>query len=173
MFSRNARTTAKRSLASYAKFANVPKNLQSRTPPYAKLLANLEKVKKITNNTPLTLAEKILYSHLCDPEESLTSSNLEDIRGKEYLKLYPDRVAMQDASAQMAMLQFMTTGLPDTAVPASFHCDHLIVGKNGEAKDLPSSIETNKEVFDFLESCGKKYGCLLYTSARNGVVLLE
>lgn len=156
----SARSVSRRHLATQvaANFANVPKEFQSRVPPYAKLIANLEKVKAITNNSPLTLAEKILYSHLCDPEESIKSSDLRDIRGLEYLKLHPDRVAMQDASAQMALLQFMTTGLAQTAVPASIHCDHLIVGRDGESQDLSSSIATNKEVFDFLQSCADKYG---------------
>lgn len=158
MLSAASRVNIKRRLATHAQFPSITKEVASRTPPYAKLLDNLSKVKKITNNSPLTLAEKILYSHLCDPEESITSSKLEDIRGLQYLKLNPDRVAMQDASAQMALLQFMTTGLAQTAVPASIHCDHLIVGKEGESKDLKSSITTNKEVFDFLQSCGKKYG---------------
>lgn len=158
MLSAASRVNIKRSLATHAQFPPVTKQLASRIPPYAKLLDNLFKVKEITNNAPLTLAEKILYSHLCDPEESITSSKLEDIRGLQYLKLNPDRVAMQDASAQMALLQFMTTGLAQTAVPASIHCDHLIVGKEGESKDLKLSISTNKEVFDFLQSCGKKYG---------------
>jgi homoaconitase len=77
----------------------------------------------------LTLAEKILYAHLENPEESLLSgtNNGRDIRGQANLKLKPDRVAMQDASAQMALLQFMSCGLPSTAVPASIHCDHMIV----------------------------------------------
>lgn len=158
MLSAASRVNIKRRLATHAQFPSITKDVASRTPPYAKLLDNLSKVKKITNNSPLTLAEKILYSHLCDPEESIISSKLEDIRGLQYLKLNPDRVAMQDASAQMALLQFMTTGLAQTAVPASIHCDHLIVGKEGESKDLKSSITTNKEVFDFLQSCGKKYG---------------
>ncbi|SCW03125.1 LAFE_0G03488g1_1 [Lachancea fermentati] len=154
----SARAIVRRHLATQAGFVQVPKEFQSRVPPYAKLVGKLNKVRDITNNTPLTLAEKILYSHLCDPEESLVSSNLEDIRGLQYLKLNPDRVAMQDASAQMALLQFMTTGLAQTAVPGSIHCDHLIVGKDGESEDLPSSIATNKEVFDFLQSCADKYG---------------
>lgn len=158
MLSAGRRVNIKRRLATQARFPSVPPEWQSRVPPYAKLLNNLAKVKEITNQSPLTLAEKILYSHLCDPEESITSSKLEDIRGLQYLKLNPDRVAMQDASAQMALLQFMTTGLSSTFVPASIHCDHLIVGKEGESKDLNSSIATNKEVFDFLQSCGKKYG---------------
>jgi homoaconitase len=108
----------------------------------------------------LTLAEKILYSHLENPEESLLSNtnNGKDIRGKANLKLKPDRVAMQDASAQMALLQFMSCGLPSTAVPASIHCDHMIVGEKGADTDLPNSIAGNKEVFDFLESAAQKYG---------------
>lgn len=108
----------------------------------------------------LTLAEKILYSHLDNAEDSLLSNtdNGKHIRGNANLKLKPDRVAMQDASAQMALLQFMTCGLPSTAVPASIHCDHMIVGQKGADVDLPESIKGNKEVFDFLESAGKKYG---------------
>ncbi|KAK6884770.1 Homocitrate dehydratase, mitochondrial [Candida tropicalis] len=147
-----------RALATQAFNYQVPPEYQSRTPPYSKLVGKLSTVKKILNNQPLTLAEKILYSHLCNPEESLTSSNTADIRGQQYLKLNPDRVAMQDASAQMALLQFMTCGMPSTAVPASIHCDHLIVGKDGASEDLVKSIATNKEVFDFLQSCGEKYG---------------
>lgn len=133
---------------------------QARTPPYAKLIKNLDTVKELVNGKPLTLAEKILYSHLVDPAESLAlcKGDLSNIRGQQYLKLHPDRVAMQDASAQTALLQFMTTGMSSTAVPASIHCDHLIVGKDGADIDLPSSIATNKEVFDFLQSCGEKYG---------------
>lgn len=108
----------------------------------------------------LTLAEKILYSHLDNPEESLLTNtdNGLNIRGNANLKLKPDRVAMQDASAQMALLQFMTCKLPSTAVPASIHCDHMIVGQRGADVDLPESIKGNKEVFDFLESAAKKYG---------------
>ncbi|EMG48779.1 putative mitochondrial aconitase, partial [Candida maltosa Xu316] len=147
-----------RSLATQAYNFQVPEEYQSRTPPYAKLIENLSTVKKILNNQPLTLAEKILYSHLSNPEESIISSNVADIRGQQYLKLNPDRVAMQDASAQMALLQFMTCGMSSTAVPASIHCDHLIVGKDGAEEDLTKSIATNQEVFDFLQSCGKKYG---------------
>lgn len=149
-----------RTLATAANPANlsVPQEYASRTPPYAALINRLSSVKKILNDQPLTLAEKILYSHLVDPEESLTSNTSKDIRGQAYLKLNPDRVAMQDASAQMALLQFMTCGMKSTAVPASIHCDHLIVGQDGAETDLPRSIATNKEVFDFLQSCGKKYG---------------
>ncbi|ODV97631.1 hypothetical protein PACTADRAFT_78093 [Pachysolen tannophilus NRRL Y-2460] len=140
-------------------FHHVPEIFKSRTPPYEKLINNLSKVQRILNNQPLTLAEKILYSHLVEPEEISGFHNVHDIRGKEYLKLNPDRVAMQDASAQMALLQFMTCGLPETAVPASIHCDHLIVGsEKGAESDLKASISTNQEVFDFLKSCGERYG---------------
>lgn len=147
-------------LSDIASAFNVPEEYRSRTPPYAKLIENLQTVKRIIDNKPLTLAEKILYSHLVNPEESLANYNgdLNNIRGQEYLKLSPDRVAMQDASAQTALLQFMTTGMSSTQVPASIHCDHLIVGKDGAESDLISSIATNKEVFDFLQSCGEKYG---------------
>lgn len=105
-------------------------DIASRTPPYAKLLSRLEEVRRVLGSSrQLTLAEKILYSHLENPEESLLSNTNggRDIRGQANLKLKPDRVAMQDASAQMALLQFMSCGLPTTAVPASIHCDHLIV----------------------------------------------
>lgn len=144
----------RRNISSFAARKLITPELSSRTPPYEKLTTKLEQVKKVLNR-PLTLAEKNLYSHLVDVEESLSTK---DVRGKAYLKLNPDRVAMQDASAQMALLQFMTCGMAETAVPASIHCDHLIVGKEGADIDLKSAISTNKEVFDFLESCGKKYG---------------
>lgn len=136
-------------------------DLSLRTPPYSKLVQKLLDVRRILGSSrPLTLAEKILYSHLDNPEESLLSNtqNGADIRGKANLKLKPDRVAMQDASAQMALLQLMSCGLPSTAVPASIHCDHMIVGERGADVDLPTSIKGNKEVFDFLETAAKKYG---------------
>ncbi|KAF2720778.1 mitochondrial aconitate hydratase [Polychaeton citri CBS 116435] len=135
-------------------------DLSSRTPPYSKLLKNLHHVRRLLPTRALTLAEKILYTHLESAEESLLTGtqNGADIRGKANLKLKPDRVAMQDASAQMALLQFMSCGLPTTAVPASIHCDHMIVGEKGADTDLPNSIEGNKEVFDFLESAARKYG---------------
>lgn len=132
----------------------------ARTPPYTKLLKRLQEVRRLLPNRPLTLAEKILFSHLDNPEESLlqNTNNGASIRGRATLKLKPDRVAMQDASAQMALLQLMTCNLPSTAVPASIHCDHMIVGEKGADTDLPNSIAGNKEIYDFLESAGKKYG---------------
>ncbi|KAI5289763.1 aconitate hydratase, partial [Ascosphaera aggregata] len=135
--------------------------LPPRSPPYPKILERFSQVRRVLgSDRALTLAEKILYSHLDDVEESLLTEtqNGRDIRGKANLKLKPDRVAMQDASAQMALLQFISCKLPSTAVPASIHCDHMIVGEKGADSDLQASIEGNKEVFEFLESAGKRYG---------------
>lgn len=153
------RADFRRRLATNAASLLVPAEYASRTPPYAKLLDNLATVRRSVKE-PLTLAEKILYSHLVVPEETFAASGgqLHNVRGQQYLKLNPDRVAMQDALAQTALLQFMTCGMSKTAVPASIHCDHLIVGKDGADADLTSSIAVNKEVFDFLQSCGEKYG---------------
>ncbi len=102
---------------------------------------------------PLTLSEKILYTHL-HPESPLQQYH----RGKDYVFFAPDRVAMQDATAQMALLQFMMCGRDKTAVPSTVHCDHLIQAEVGAEKDLNTAITTNKEVFDFLESVSNKYG---------------
>jgi homoaconitase len=118
-------------------------------------------VRRVLGTQRLTLAEKILYSHLDNVEESLLSENTNngrDVRGNANLKLRPDRVNMQDASAQMALLQFMSCNLPQTAIPASIHCDHLIVGERGADDDLAAGVKMNQEVFDFLESAAKKYG---------------
>ena len=101
---------------------------------------------------PLSLAEKILVNHLADP----ASQEME--RGTSYADFHPDRVAMQDATAQMALLQFMTAGLPTTAVPSTVHCDHLILAKVGAKIDLGVAIDDNREVYDFLRSVSAKYG---------------
>ncbi len=101
---------------------------------------------------PLTLTEKILVNHLRDPDRG----GLE--RGKSYTDFDPDRIAMQDATAQMALLQFMTAGLPQVAVPTTVHCDHLIQAKVGALIDLGVAMDTNAEVYDFLESVSAKYG---------------
>ncbi len=101
---------------------------------------------------PLTYAEKVLFNHLRDP----ASQTLE--RGRTYNDLDPDRVAMQDATAQMALLQFMTAGLPQVAVPSTVHCDHLIQAREDGKVDLLAALETNNEVYDFLESVSAKYG---------------
>ena len=100
----------------------------------------------------LTLAEKILINHLDDPATAETE------RGVSYTDLRPDRVAMQDATAQMAWLQFMTAGLPEVAVPTTTHCDHLIQAREDGKKDLLAAVNTNEEVYDFLESACAKYG---------------
>ncbi|OBZ84979.1 Aconitate hydratase, mitochondrial [Choanephora cucurbitarum] len=139
------------------------KDCSSITPPYAKLTKNLDLVKHILDNRPLTLAEKIVYSHLRNPEETVP------VRGETYLKLSPDRVAMQDASAQMALLQFMLSGMPTTAVPSSIHCDHLIAANEGADKDVAQSIVTNQEIFDFLESGAKKYG-IAFWKPGSGII---
>ncbi|GAA5897620.1 uncharacterized protein JCM6883_006756 [Sporobolomyces salmoneus] len=131
------------------------KNYDSITPPYQHLLAQLKQVRQILNR-PLSLAEKIVYSHLVNVEEGLAGGD--PVRGEKHLKLRPDRVALQDASAQMAILQFSTCGREATAVPTSIHCDHLISAYEGAEADLKRSIVSNKEVFDFLESASKKYG---------------
>jgi len=100
----------------------------------------------------LTLVEKILYSHMDDPENAAIE------RGASDLLLRPDRVAMQDATAQMAILQFMTAGMPTTAVPTTVHCDHLIQAHTGSGADLHIALDTNREVYDFLYSAAMKYG---------------
>jgi len=101
---------------------------------------------------PLTLAEKILTNHLVDPKTQ------EMERGRSYADFNPDRVAMQDATAQMALLQFMTAGLPQTLVPSTVHCDHLILAKTGAKLDLRDANDVNREVYDFLRSVSAKYG---------------
>ena len=104
-------------------------------------------------NRPLTLTEKILYAHL---SEGLATKNY--VRGKDYVDFGPDRVAMQDATAQMALLQFMSAGKKKVAVPSTVHCDHLIQAKVGAQQDLAAALESSKEVFDFLASVSNKYG---------------
>ncbi|HEY5750301.1 MAG TPA: aconitate hydratase [Chryseolinea sp.] len=119
---------------------------------YAKMPASIAKARKVVNR-PLTLSEKILYSHL-HADQKLENFG----RGKSYVDFAPDRVAMQDATAQMALLQFMSAGKPKVAVPSTVHCDHLIVAKTGAAEDLTVANTESKEVFDFLSSVSNKYG---------------
>jgi len=102
---------------------------------------------------PLTLSEKILYNHLW---ENPVSQNFK--RGADYVDFAPDRVAMQDATAQMALLQFMQAGRPQAAVPSTVHCDHLITAQNGAEEDLNTANNESKEVYDFLASVSNKYG---------------
>uniref|UniRef100_A0A8D9B3A9 Aconitate hydratase, mitochondrial n=1 Tax=Cacopsylla melanoneura TaxID=428564 RepID=A0A8D9B3A9_9HEMI len=119
--------------------------------PYKKLEQNLAIIRKRFKH-PLTLSEKILYSHLDNPDKQ------EIERGVSYLRLRPDRVAMQDATAQSAMLQFISSGLSTVAVPSTIHCDHLIQASEGGEKDLKRAKSENEEVFKFLRSAGAKYG---------------
>jgi aconitate hydratase len=119
---------------------------------YSELPFKVDRARKILGR-PMTYAEKILYSHLFDDN---TLENFE--RGKAYVDFAPDRVAMQDATAQMALLQFMNSGKETTAVPSTVHCDHLIQAQVDGKTDLSVSFNVNKEVFDFLESVSNKYG---------------
>lgn len=111
---------------------------------------------------PLTLAEKILFSHLVEWPTEL-------VRGKTHLKLLPDRVAMQDATAQMALLQYMVTERPTVAVPSSIHCDHLIQARVGSEKDLLRAVDENQEVYEFLMSAAQKYG-IDFWKAGSGII---
>lgn len=118
---------------------------------YAGFANKVDDAKKVTGK-PLTLAEKILYAHL-DEKVSKPFN-----RGADYVNFRPDRVAMQDATAQMALLQFMQAGKSRAAVPSTVHCDHLIQAKEGASSDLSTANKTNKEVYDFLSSVSNKYG---------------
>ncbi len=119
---------------------------------YATMGERVTKARELVGR-PLTLAEKILYAHLWDGNPTTVFN-----RGKDYVDFAPDRVACQDATAQMALLQFMHAGKPKVAVPTTVHCDHLIQAKVGADKDLKRANETSNEVFDFLGSVSNKYG---------------
>lgn len=118
---------------------------------YAGFRAKVESASKILGR-PMTYAEKILYAHLWSPAEG------EFKRGADFVDFKPDRVAMQDATAQMALLQFMSAGIPRVAVPSTVHCDHLIEAEVGAKKDLLRAFGDNKEVYEFLASVSNKYG---------------
>lgn len=118
-----------------------------------------ERIKK-----PLTLSEKILFAHLYN------ENNIKDFkRSEDYANFKPDRVAMQDATAQMTLLQFMNAGKESSSVPATIHCDHLIQAYKGAEEDLKNAININKEVYDFLQSVAKKYG-LGFWEAGSGII---
>ena len=119
---------------------------------YAKMSSKIDNARKIVGR-PLTYAEKILYSHLWD-ESSKTVFK----RGEDYVDFGPDRVTCQDATAQMALLQFMQAGKDKVAVPTTVHCDHLILAQSGAQKDLKNANKVSSEVFNFLESVSRKYG---------------
>ncbi len=119
---------------------------------YATMPERVDKAREIVGK-PLTLSEKILYAHLWDGNPTTAFR-----RGKDYVDFAPDRIACQDATAQMALLQFMQAGKPKVAVPTTVHCDHLIQAKQGAVPDLKRANETSNEVFDFLASVSNKYG---------------
>ena len=119
---------------------------------YSNIKNRVNKARELTGK-PLTASEKILYSHLWDGNPEKVFS-----RGKDYVDFAPDRIACQDATAQMALLQFMQAGKAKVAVPTTVHCDHLIQAKSGAAKDLKSANSISAEVFSFLESVSNKYG---------------
>ena len=119
---------------------------------YASFPSRVAAARKITGR-PLTLSEKILYAHLWQGDATQAFE-----RGKSYVDFAPDRVAMQDATAQMALLQFMQAGRTKVAVPSTVHCDHLIVAKTGSKEDLSKAVSESREVFDFLASVSNKYG---------------
>lgn len=119
---------------------------------YAQMADRVDAAREIVGK-PLTLSEKILYNHLWDGKATKAF-----IRGKDYVDFAPDRIACQDATAQMALLQFMQAGKDKVAVPTTVHCDHLIQAKEGAAKDLKNANDVSSEVFSFLESVSNKYG---------------
>ena len=119
---------------------------------YTRFPERVDAAKKMLGR-PMTHAEKILYAHL---DEGTAKETYQ--RGKSYVDFRPDRVAMQDATAQMALLQFMQAGKKSVAVPSTVHCDHLITAKEGAAKDLDNAKYNNQEVYDFLASVSNKYG---------------
>lgn len=119
---------------------------------YSQMAERVDKARELVGK-PLTLSEKILYSHLWDGNPSKAYT-----RGEDYVDFAPDRIALQDATAQMALLQFMQAGKKTVAVPTTTHCDHLIQAKQGAAADLMRANETSSEVFNFLESVSNKYG---------------
>lgn len=127
-------------------------NLDMIRERYAKIPQRVDAAKKLLGR-PMTLAEKILHSHLIDGAETKLYE-----RGKSFAEFHPDRVAMQDATAQMALLQFTTAGKAKVALPSSVHCDHLITARNGKEEDLPKALVENKEVYGFLSSVAAKYG---------------
>ncbi len=130
---------------------------------YASFAERADRARK-AKGAALTLTEKILYAHLFD-----TAQAGPFVRGEDYVNFRPDRVAMQDATAQMALLQFMNAGRDRSAVPASVHCDHLVVADRGAASDVVTASETNREVYDFLRSVANRYG-LGFWKAGAGII---
>lgn len=150
-----ARVKSKTAKGAGAKISSAKRSSIDTTPAlvkatYARMRENLAVVTKRLNR-PMTLAEKVLYGHLDNAQEQDLT------RGSSFLLLRPDRVAMQDATAQMALLQFMLAGRPESAVPATVHCDHLIRAEDGMTEDMKRAMKENDEVFDFLQSVSSRY----------------
>ncbi|KAH0439239.1 aconitate hydratase [Colletotrichum camelliae] len=139
------------SVSSASSKATLSRFETDHTIDYADLTRRIESSRKILGR-PLTYSEKVLFAHA----DNIGDEPLH--RGKTQLKLRPRRIACQDATAQMAIIQFMSAGLDSTAVPTTVHCDHLIVGRTGQDEDLPQALNTHKEVYDFLSSACKRYG---------------
>ncbi|KAF7185788.1 putative aconitate hydratase, mitochondrial [Pseudocercospora fuligena] len=137
-------------------------NLEKKPLPYQKLQSSLNTIRRRLDR-PLTLSEKIHFSHLCEPEAQ------EIVPGKSFLKLNPDRAACHDATATMALLQFISAGLPSTAIPTTIHSDHLIVTEHGGYKDLENAREQHREVYEFLSSACRKYD-IGYWQAGSGII---
>lgn len=132
---------------------------------YNKLDRNIEIIRSRLRR-PLTYAEKVLYSHIDNAEEA-------DIRrGESYVKIRPARIACQDATAQMALIQFMSAGIDTVAVPTTVHCDHLVIAKDGAHTDVDTANEVNREVYDFLQSVCKRYKCGFWKPGAVGVPLI-
>lgn len=119
---------------------------------YAAYSEKIERVRNVLQR-PMTLAEKILYAHLYDGDKVKNYR-----RGEDYVNFRPDRVAMQDATAQMALLQFMNAGREQVAVPSTVHCDHLIQAYKGAKEDIATATKTNEEVYNFLRDVSSRYG---------------
>lgn len=156
--------SAKKPSSSKVKKVALPKTASVKKSSGAKIETTPELVERVYKKTaetlkivrerlgrPLTLAEKVVYGHLVDPK------NQDLTRGKSFLELAPDRVAMQDATAQMAVLQFMLAGKDEAAVPSTIHCDHLIRAQDGLTEDMKIAMKENQEVFDFLASAASRY----------------
>src|SRR6266481_1801561 len=141
-----------KSIFTHLKFYKMAFDLDMIKKVYDRYSARVAAARKATGKH-LTLTEKILYAHLSEGDAKQAFG-----RGVDYVDFAPDRVAMQDATAQMALLQFMQAGRPQVAVPSTVHCDHLIQAKVGAKQDLKSALEINSEVYDFLASISNKYG---------------
>ncbi|KAJ1966385.1 aconitate hydratase [Dipsacomyces acuminosporus] len=165
MLRQQALRTIARQYATSAASASGPQ-ARASVPNYELFAQRLSKARStILEHKPLTLAQKILYSHLHDVD-SLTSA---PVPGESYLKLSPDRVAMQDASAQMAILQFMLSGMKQTAVPTSIHCDHLVEAYEGADLDVARSWQTSREIYEFLQAASQKYG-IAFWKPGSGII---